>query len=58
MSIMWGQHLTEAICRNPKSREWAVLAETDKDLLTGLVSIPAVYSSQGLSDSDVSASVL
>ena len=24
---MKGQHLTEAICRNPKSRERAVLAE-------------------------------
>ena len=27
--------------RNPKSRERAVLAEINKDLLTGLVSIPA-----------------
>ena len=33
--------MAEAICRNPKPRQRAVLAEIDKDLLTGLVSIPA-----------------
>ena len=39
--IIKGQRLTEAIFRNPKSLEKAVLTEIDKDLLTGLVSIPA-----------------
>ena len=36
------QHLTGAICRNPKSRERAVLAKMEKDSLTGLVVIPPV----------------
>ena len=30
------------MCRNPKSREIAVLAETDKDSVTGVVAIPDV----------------
>ena len=38
--MVHGQHLTEAICRNPKSHERAVLAEIDKGLLIDLVSIP------------------
>ena len=39
---MYGQNLTEAICRNLKSQVRAVLSEIDQDLLTGLVSIPSV----------------
>ena len=40
--------MTEAICRNPKSRERAVLVEMDKDSVTGLVAIPAVILFPGL----------
>ena len=36
MSIMKGQHLTEAIYRSPKSRERAVLTEIDKTYWQGL----------------------
>ena len=42
MSIMLGQYLTEVICYNPKTHEKAVLSEIDKDLVTGLATVPAV----------------